>query len=150
MNLTNSVALYIFRATEGGKRIATARDTVLYSYPVRSLRWWLEEMAARSRILVDPDVPADPVQARIECGRWLASCPACGGYIDVDPAEPVWLCVTCGGMKLRSGVSQVLFPENREEIENILLERARIVDRNWLPGETAADLRAQNLILAEA
>lgn len=146
MNETDGVALYILRCTDGGKRIATARDTVLHAYPTQSLRWWLEQFAAKNRILVDGNLPGEPVAARVECGRWLAECPLCHEYIDVDPAEPVWTCVTCGGMQLRARWSRVIFPQDRTEIESILLERKLIRTRNWRPGESADDLRAENLI----
>jgi hypothetical protein len=138
-----SLAAFIFRCTGEGKRIGTARDTVLAPYPAKSLRWWLERMATGHRIGVDGSTPGEPVAAFIEYGRWAAKCPICGQYMDVDPTEAIFLCVSCGGMRLQARVSTVTFPGNRAAIETELLRRANIWNRNWGPGETLADLKAE-------
>jgi hypothetical protein len=138
-----TLAAFIFRCTRGGLRIGTARDTVLQPYPKMSLRAWLERMAAGHRIGVDRVNAGEPVKAFVEYGRWAAKCPICGQYIDVDPGEPVWLCTSCGGMRLEARVSVVIFPEERVAIETELLRRANIWNRNWAPGERVEDLMAE-------
>lgn len=94
---------------------------------------------------------ADPLVAEIHHGVWIARCP-CGargvprpGSI-VDVACPLVWCVRCGNQAVGGGWRPVLLPpeEDRAAIEAVLLCRPSVEDRNWEPGETLADLAAQN------
>ena len=133
---------YIFRATNGGAMIGTARQTLfqLRQDPGLNLRSLLGVWAARNLIAIGTPVML-PVQAKIEYGRWCVRCEICGGYEDVDPGEPVYLCIACGGT---GGFQPVVFPADREQIERLLLRRQYIRNRNWNPGETLADLERDN------
>lgn len=111
-------------------------------------------------------VSGEPVLAFINSGRWLARCKVCGNLVYVTPSTPLAYCPECG-----NGGSQaawpVEFPVDREEIEQVLLAREVVVPagrlvrneieealnarpvipglaRNWRPGITAAELRAEN------
>lgn len=81
------------------------------------------------------------VTARIEHGRWLGDCPVdgCSGAELVDPEWPFLVCYSCG-----DGPFGVTFPKDRVAIEAALLARPRALTRNWIPGETAADLRRES------
>ena len=89
-------------------------------------------------------------------GRWVVECPAadCRAAIDVsDRLE--WGVVTCDcqdrsvcyhnadpcGHKILVG-----WPTNWQEIDRILGAREDPLNRNWLPGETVEDLKAENLL----
>lgn len=133
---------YISRATDGGLTIGTARQTQfeLRRNQVPNLRSLFSARAARNLIAIGaPSVK--PVLAEINYGRWCARCEICGGCEDVDPSEPIFLCVSCGGT---SGFQMVVFPAEREQIERLLLKRAHIRNRNWKPGETLALLEREN------
>jgi hypothetical protein len=134
---------YIRRATGGGMRIATARDTLpaLRSNPTLLLSDWFRLEAQKYLIPVGAGMHKEPIHARIEYGRWLVLCPVCKGANDVHPGEPVYLCTSCGWPE---NLVPVLFPEKRIEIERLLIKRP-IHNRNWQPGETVADLVLQNL-----
>lgn len=136
---------HISRVTNGGERIATARDTLHWlRRGQRSLTAYIV-YATQNRMGMTPQYapegqPVRQVQAHINFGRWGVQCPDCPGHEDADPAEPVFFCLSCGN---DGYFCQVIFPENRAEIESILLARP-IQNRNWEPGETLADLQADN------
>lgn len=108
-----------------------------------------------------------PVLARVYQGQWIADC-ECNGASFVDPDFPAFLCFSCGNRANGGQARPVEFPPDWREIERLLLERPVddlrgltdaeraglaqpmiIVEgqgglsRNWLPGETLADLHAQ-------
>jgi hypothetical protein len=136
---------YISRATQGGMRIATARDTIpaLRLGPQLTLADWLKLEASKFLIDVAPGLYATPVQARILYGRWLVDCPVCNGCNDVVPDEPVYLCTSCGWP---GQLAPVEFPAEKKEIERLLLKRPRASNRNWSIGEPAEKLIAENLL----
>lgn len=141
------LANYIRRATGGGLRIATARDTLpaLRSNLTLLLSDWFRLEAQKYLIPVRNGMPSRPVQARILYGRWLVGCPVCRGANYVDPAEPVYLCSSCGWPEQLTSVE---FPDERAEIERLLLKRP-IQNRNWQPGETLAFLIAENILYGD-
>jgi hypothetical protein len=141
------LANYIRRATGGGGRIATARDTLpaLRSNPTLLLSDWFRLEAQKYLIPVGIGFHEQPVQARILYGRWLVDCPVCRGANDVDPAEPVYLCSSCGWPEQ---LTPVEFPTERMEIERLLLKRP-IQNRNWQPGETLSFLIAENIVYGD-
>lgn len=85
------------------------------------------------------------IRAYVNHGRWLAECPSagCGGAVITDSSDPLFLCYQCG-----RGWYNVIFPPQKTTIEALLLVRPRIGNhpstRNWIPGETVADLVRQN------
>ena len=78
------------------------------------------------------------VLARVNYGRWIADCPDCAGAELVEPGK-LFSCRSCGAEPRR-----VVFPDERGEIEELLLARPMAENRNWEPGETLADLRREN------
>lgn len=79
------------------------------------------------------------VAARINHGRWIVDCPACPNahLLPVDGNE--FRCANCG-----SGPHDVNVPADRHDIEEAL-EPRDVLNRNWQPGETVADLHAANV-----
>lgn len=80
-----------------------------------------------SFVTFDGDVRGVRVYAFVSNGRWQAICdqPICGGCEYVDPAEPIFYCMSCGNGK--SGKARpVEFPGDRVGIESALLERDMI------------------------
>jgi len=103
-----------------------------------------------------------PIYAIVNTGRWIAEC-ECGGAEIVEPDDPIFFCFSCGNSCVKGAVRPVVFPENREEIEHLLLKRlckttgANIVERafnatplfgrigrDWTAGETIEMLELQN------
>jgi hypothetical protein len=80
------------------------------------------------------------VEARVEHGRWLVDCPVdgCAGAQLASDSDRRFVCVECA-----AGPFEVEWPLDRDEIEAALNVRPA-PNRNWLPGETVADLLAEN------
>lgn len=101
--------------------------------------------------LDDSDPDASPLAARVNHGMWIASCP-CGTLGAPAPGLTVWLsipwgwCIRCGNREARGRWRPVALPtpDERAAIEAVLNERTEIQTRNWEPGETVADLAADN------
>jgi hypothetical protein len=144
---------YIFMHTKMGSRIATARDTLpefQHSHAM-TLRSWYVLKAAQTGVPIENREGPEKVTARILYGRWLVDCPHCRGANDVIPEEPIYLCSSCGwpgifraGEYVPAHFARVIFPQNRAEIERILLRRKLIRNRNWQPGETIGQLAEEN------
>lgn len=81
----------------------------------------------------------EPVDAFISDGEWLIQC-ECGAGNSVDPAQGLARCGPCGAVH-----THVVIPDDREAIEAVLMRRPRDVNRNWLPGETVAELERENV-----
>jgi len=82
-----------------------------------------------------------PVKARVNHGRWIVDC-ACGGA-ELAFDEGLFMCQACmnGGHKHK--YRHLVFPKNRPLIEAALIQRPE-PNRNWWPGESLAQLKAEN------
>jgi len=79
--------------------------------------------------------------ARAEWSRWIADCPApyCRSALQLRRFEPFFRCWDCGAG------ADIVWPSNLEDIERLLMMRPDPIARNWFPGETLADLLAENI-----
>lgn len=135
---------------------------------VRSHVEWIVERCRR----IPTDTPftgkvrGKPVEAVVNYGRWVARC-ECGGVEYVSKREKVFYCFSCCNLENGGDGRPVVFPENVEEIEALLLARpvdARVginaldralrskpvaagLSRSWEAGESADDLREQNRMI---
>lgn len=81
----------------------------------------------------------DPKVARIDHGRWLIDCD-CGAGNACDPEMKKAFCAACGAVH-----PNVVFPDDRENVEFILLARRRSENRNFDPTkERFLDLAKEN------
>jgi hypothetical protein len=78
-----------------------------------------------------------PVYAYVNHGRWIVHC-VCNGAELLD--GKTMLCGSCG---MTSPV-KLPGPKTREKIEAALARRP-VLYQNWVPGETPAELWAQNI-----
>lgn len=83
------------------------------------------------------------VLAEVNHGRWIARCPYCAGAMYVAPGLPFY-CVDCLMVANEGQAMTVVFPEEKERIEALLLARPNPATRNWQPGETVAQLESEN------
>ena len=126
----------------------------------------LIEMAWDGEAVIEDE--ADAVEARIDYGRWIADCPDCGGAEYVDVEDGIFFCLSCGNKEIGGKARRVIFPKDREKIEELLLERpveerggnvfqramtAKVVvgrlQRSWMPGEKREKLEKENRIIKE-
>lgn len=76
---------------------------------------------------------------RVAQGAWQIECATgCGNFPSVSPEWGIALCYDCGAV-----YEDIMIPE-AAEIERLLVRRQRLANRNWLPGETVADLARGN------
>ena len=83
--------------------------------------------------------------AQVNAGRWIVPCPSprCGGAQYACYEDRRLWCVDCDNAFTHGQWVPVSWPENPEEIEEVLIRRPEYA-RNWLPGETIEDLLAQD------
>lgn len=77
--------------------------------------------------------------ARVDHGRWCCDC-VCGNGMAASRAWNTAICIVGCGARYFA----VIFPVEADAIEAVLLRRERDANRNWRPGETLADLMAEN------
>lgn len=75
----------------------------------------------------------------INCGRWIVRC-ECGNCPSASPEWDLAICLECFAV-----YKDIEFPEDYRDLETILMERPKMLNRNWFPIETAADLLTQNI-----
>lgn len=87
----------------------------------------------------------NPVYAFANHGRWMAQCPFCKSAQVAFEADRRFLCAECGNGESGGKALPVVWPDDRARlrIEAALAPRPRD-NRNWVPGETASQLEAEN------
>lgn len=141
----------------------------------KSYREWLDTLSRKTGHVWDGERWSDSaVYARVDFGRWIADCEL-GHASYVEPNDDLFWCYMCGNAPTNGGARHVIFPPNREEIEQELLRRevrlamgmpkhllgqptqvamnSRGVDnpmlgRSWRPGETVEGLRNERLAVS--
>lgn len=71
---------------------------------------------------LDKEPTGTPVKAHIWQGQWIAEC-ECSGASFVDADEPIFFCFSCGNRINDNRPRPVIFPDERAEIERLILER---------------------------
>jgi hypothetical protein len=84
---------------------------------------------------------SNPPPARVNHGRWIADCRACGNGMFTHPVWRIACCGECGAV-----YRDLPFPERIVEITRLLLERPNRAHQNWEPGEGLFALRAENFL----
>lgn len=79
-----------------------------------------------------------PQIARVNHGAWVFDCD-CGAGVGADPEFTASYCHGCGAIH-----TNVVFPENRAEIEACMLARPKTANRNWDPEESIDDALHDN------
>lgn len=106
--------------------------------------------AVRDGVTMPPltEVAADhPVLARLHRNQWIADCPDCKGTQFVWLDEPLFLCVSCWNAMAGGAWRPIVLPQNRAEIERVMLARPLPHNRNWGedPDMSMDDYRAENV-----
>ena len=83
------------------------------------------------------------IPAWVSYGRWIVQC-ACGCAQIVSRVDPRAYCPNCLNLAAGGMFRPVVFPPEADAIEAILSRRHYDVNRNWLPGESVADLQREN------
>jgi hypothetical protein len=94
---------------------------------------------------VSGNIQADQeAPAYVNHGRWIVDCP-CGGAECVTEDDKVFYCLSCGNAQVNGNFIRVKFPNQveRDKFEKSLALRPESL-RNWIPGETPADIASEN------
>lgn len=86
----------------------------------------------------------NPAYAYILKGTWVVGC-ECGECIYYEPGR-AFFCPNCLNGENQHRPRPVIMPEERNAIEVLLLQRPNPLNRNWLLGETIAQLREENAV----
>ena len=94
------------------------------------------------RLISEQGYDDRPLTAYVNHGNWLIQCPDCDG------CERVWeegwfMCLNCFNASVGHKYRKTIFPEERKEIEMILINRP-LPNRNWQHRETIEFLKAEN------
>lgn len=130
--------------------IKTAKTQLRYDNPAQ-YDLWLRKLATNSghphncfRGQDELDKKEVVAIAYVNHGRWVADCPSgCGGAMLLDPEIP-FMCGECFNVELDGRWRQIEWPKERAAIEAVLERRRLGINRNWNPGESVADLQAEN------
>jgi hypothetical protein len=87
--------------------------------------------------------PEPPLKVYLNYGRWIAECPDCNGAQLACHEDPRFMCNECANVAAGGLWRTIEWPADRSAIEEILSWRPRL-NQNWTPGESVADLEAEN------
>ncbi len=107
----------------------------------------IEEGAKRMGVKTRPKThvhAGSTLYAYVNAGRWIVRCPDCGSCEYVWPDSLIFLCSNCFNVTSNGQWRPVTIPKEKEKIDNLLAWRP-IFNRNWEPGETLKQLKAENL-----
>lgn len=82
--------------------------------------------------------------AEVHEGQWIVRCDGCRNSQFTSRADNRFFCVHCLNGSHGMQWVEVAWPADVEKGELVLLARPLFFARNWLAGETVADLIAQN------
>jgi hypothetical protein len=82
----------------------------------------ISQRSGASIVVSSSEAKGFAVFAQVEFGQWIAKC-ECGGVEFVDPHEPIFFCFGCANRTNGGALRPVIFPDERAEIERLVLER---------------------------
>lgn len=83
------------------------------------------------------------IAAYVNHGRWIAECPDCANAQLACPDDQRFMCNNCANAMNGGLWRRVIWPKNRAQLEAVLKLRPP-ENQHWTPGETVADLKAEN------
>lgn len=92
----------------------------------------------------DADGPAVPV--RVNHGVWQTCCPFCPSAQHASISDRRFFCAVCLNTEAGNCTLPVLWPDDKTllAIDSALSARPFVTTQNWEPGETVAQLLAEN------
>ena len=121
----------------GPESLAPADTKIPLATPAEYRRWQFKNVAARGgTVFKSPE----SIQAVVNHGRWLALCAWCSNAPLTRPDWGIACCLECGAFY---PMGKVIFPENHQEIKDILVQRPRRDQQNWTD-ESVEALQEEN------
>lgn len=133
--------VYRERAARAGRGDLLALPPARDAEVVLALYWSRDDVRP---FLPVETAPGPAVHAEVHRGAWIACCPLCGlGAQYASRTDPRFLCLSCLNEAAGFAWLPVEWPADPAAIEGAL--RPRMTDNaNYVPGETVADLHAEN------
>lgn len=110
---------------------------------------WVAPVPLEDALVAPVGPKGTAIFATANHGRWIAECPDCAGAQLTAPEDPRFMCVECGNVAIGGVWRPVVWPKDHAEIGALLDVRPRHL-ANANPGETLAQIRAENKLLSEA
>lgn len=137
--------------------IATAQQLFGTGTIAEQHAWLISRESVRQRLAVlgvrldaigqpgDVDADATPATAYVNQGRWVADCPqaGCGGALALVRSARGFLCGNCLNVACGSRYRPLVWPADRDEIEDVLAVRLLPEDANW-SGESVEAIKDEN------
>lgn len=101
-------------------------------------------LGQRIPALSEVDSEGEPIPARVYRNMWIVDCPDCRNAEFAWTDEPRFLCTNCWNGMVGGKWRIVAFPQFTDAIEKALKARPVPHTRNWNPGESYQQLRAEN------
>lgn len=94
----------------------------------------------------DVDTAAKPAVAYVNQGRWVADCPqrGCGGALALVRRAVGFLCGNCLNVGVGHRYRPLMWPRERDEIEDVMAVRLLPEESNWRAGDSVAALGDEN------
>ena len=107
-------------------------------------RYWIMPGGDEGRIMPTSTTSKTTVYAHVNHGRWSVRCPWCNSSQNASRDDHRFFCVECGNAAVSGQWVTVVWPNEVAAIEEVLSKRPDVKNHNWLPGESVADLVADN------
>jgi hypothetical protein len=93
--------------------------------------------------MLAPTAKDEDVHVVVNHGRWVVECPDCHGAQLACRTDLRFMCNECGNISISGEWRAVVWPAQADAIAAELTKRPRVVNQNWLPGETLTDLQLE-------
>jgi hypothetical protein len=87
-----------------------------------------------------------PVKAFVNHGRWLVQC-ECASAALTSQTDKRFFCIECGNVIVAGAWRPVQWPEDAEQIEWLLTQRANDLQQSWNTDMPVDELRHRNKLL---
>lgn len=117
--------------------------------PLGEPAFWLGPQSVEEALAAPMGPKSTAIPAVANHGRWIAECPDCRGAQLTAPEDLRFMCVECGNASIGGKWRPVVWPKGHKAIGELLDERPKHL-ANTTPGQTLAEIREENRLLAEA
>lgn len=122
------------------------KHAVAHIPPERGAEWALHRFGKGHALAGAGRAVGEAVEAYVNHGRWIVECPDCASALLACHTDARFLCYECGNIANGGHWRPVAFPRKADVIDQLLMARPE-KNRNWRPGETLKQLRAENTVM---
>jgi len=105
---------------------------------------WTAPVLADQAFAGDLGPKSIAIHAAANHGRWVVECPDCCGAQFACPDDRRFMCNNCANALVGGLWRPVIWPKDRAKIDELLMLRPDPKTRHWIPGESVANLKAEN------